>query len=148
MELTLRLFLIQSIIGWSVLVVGLNSCTLGNCRRTGELIHPKDQMMTAGINGVEKGTMKSPPIDGKPMDRHVFVYQQDGSLQCTPGSGLTSAQMAQKLKGIKIYSQEKKSDGFFHIQACGSPTGINNVYEISEKDLEKAKQLKFKEWTF
>ena len=129
-------------------MVGLDSCTLGNCRRTGELIQPRDQMVTVGANEVENGLAKSPPIDGKSMDRHVFIYQHDGSLQCTPGSGFTPTQMAQKLKGIKIYSQEKKSDGFFHIQACGSPTGMNNVYEISEKDLEKAKQLKFKEWTF
>jgi hypothetical protein len=32
------------------------------------------------------------------------------------------------------------------IQVCGAATGYSNVYEIDQKDLEKALKLGFRKW--
>lgn len=68
----------------------------------------------------------------------VFVFKADGTKQCGIGSATTVQQMAQELGDIKIVSQENKSDGKLYPMVCGAPTGKINVYEIPERDLEKA----------
>lgn len=78
----------------------------------------------------------------------VFVFKYDGSAQCESGSIVSLDKMAQQLEGIKVYSQIKKSDGLMRIQLCGSPTGKANVFEISKKDIKKAKLLGFQIWKF
>lgn len=78
----------------------------------------------------------------------VRVFKYDGSLQCGMGKAVPMAEMAKELAGITIYSQENKPDGLMHIQACGTPTGRANVYEIDKSALEQAKKKGFKEWTF
>jgi hypothetical protein len=54
--------------------------------------------------------------------------------------------MQEQLTDIIVYSSSKKSDGLIHITLCGSTTGMLNVYEIAQTDLEKAKALGFTEW--
>lgn len=75
---------------------------------------------------------------------NVFVFKADGSQQCGMGKAISVQDMEKELKGIRVFSREKKPDGLMHIQVCGSPTGIINVYEISVNDLSKAVELGFK----
>lgn len=77
-------------------------------------------------------------------NRSVFVFKPDGSLQCEQGSGTPLADMAKELDGISIRSQVNKSDGRMYMMMCGGPTGKINVYEIAEKDLNKALAKKFR----
>lgn len=76
----------------------------------------------------------------------VFVAKSDESKQCDKTSGLSLFEM-QELMNFPVYSSAKKSDAMMHITLCGAETGIFNVYEIAETDLEKAKKLGFTEWT-
>lgn len=80
--------------------------------------------------------------------RKVKVYKYDGSLQCNQGKAIPLEQMAKELKGVQVFSSQKKADGLMHIQVCGSPTGMANVFEILEGDLTKAEKFGFKKWTF
>lgn len=79
--------------------------------------------------------------------RKIKVYKYDGSLQCGQGKPIAVETMAQELKGIQVFSSQKRPDGLMHIQVCGSSTGIANIYEISENDLSKAEKRGFKKWT-
>jgi len=80
--------------------------------------------------------------------RKVKVYKYDGSVQCSQRKAVDLDVMARDLKGINIFSSKKQSDGLMHIQVCGSPTGMANVYEILEADLPRAEKAGFKKWTF
>lgn len=82
---------------------------------------------------------------GMPTNR-VKVFKYDGSKQCGMAEATPIDKMQKELKGIKVYSSENLADGLMHIQACGTPTGKANVYEIDKKDLAAAKKLGFKEW--
>lgn len=77
--------------------------------------------------------------------KRVFIYKADGSKQCSQTPGETAEDMADKLKDIKVYSKDKKSDGKMHITLCGSPTDKINIFEIDEANLSKAKALGFQE---
>ena len=74
----------------------------------------------------------------------VLVYKADGSLQCGQGKGVSIDEMEKQLKGIKVLSRDKRPDGKMHIQLCGSPTGVINVFEISETNLKDAESRGFK----
>lgn len=120
----------------SLLLISIMGCAQHHCRRPPDSLPP-----VAGLNGAPEGQdMKN--------ERRVRVYKYDGSLQCGMGKPVPVERMAEELKGIKIYSSEKKPDGLMHIQVCGSATGMTNVYEISESDLTKAERIGFKKWTF
>ena len=112
-------------------------CQTGHCRRSQK-----------NIPAVE---LPASP-DGKTASagRQVKIYKYDGSLQCGEGQPIELKEMAQDLeqKKIKIFNMEKKPDGLMHIQGCGSPTGLANVYVISESDLGTATAMGFKKWTF
>jgi hypothetical protein len=82
----------------------------------------------------------------KDLTNRVFVYKLDGSLQCGQGSKIGIDSMKKELDGIEVFSSENKHDGMMRIQVCGAPTGYANVYEIDQKDLEKALKLGFKKW--
>lgn len=120
------------------------ACTSGPCR---QLKHPElaatqatktpesegDAAATGA--GVAAGSNELKIVDGR-----VFVSRPDGSLQCGMAKGRTTEEMEKDLGGIKVYSRAKRPDGKMHIQVCGSPTGILNVYEIpvsSQKDAER-----------
>lgn len=81
---------------------------------------------------------------GKPTDRTILVYKPDGSLQCGMGKSITAEDMEKELSGIAVSFREKRSDGLMHIQACGQPTGMVNVYEIPERSLSAAEKRGFK----
>jgi len=119
-----------------VLALLLAGCAQGHCRR------PQDTQAT--VSPVESLPAASPSPDG---DR-VFVYKYDGSQQCKKGTALSLDAMAKQLAGVVIFSSVKKNDGMMHIQACGSITGMANVYEISTNDLKKAEDRGFKKWAF
>lgn len=114
----------------------LSGCATGNCRSQKE-----DQMKK------NPPSESLSPISSETIDR-VRVYKYDGSLQCGMGKAVPLAEMQKELKSIKVYSSANKPDGLMHIQQCGTPTGTANVYEIEKKDLESAKKLGFKLWTF
>lgn len=120
-------------------------CAYGHCR--------KQQIPKIAPTVVDEAKAQSAQTSADPSaapigPTRVMVFKYDGSLQCKPGSGLTVEKMAKELKGIKIYSSEKKADGLMHIQVCGSITGMANVYEISSEQLTKAEKLGFKKWSF
>ena len=76
---------------------------------------------------------------------NVFVFKADGSLQCGMGKPISAEEMEKELKGIKVLSRDKRPDGMMHIQVCGSPTGIINVYEIPASQLAEAQSRGFKQ---
>ncbi len=78
----------------------------------------------------------------------IKVFKYDGGLQCGVGKPVPVAEMKKELDGIQIYSSENKPDGLMHIQACGTPTGRANVFEIDRTSLESAIKKGFKEWVF
>jgi len=97
----------------------------------------KDIVMT----GNEKTTSQK-----KDLTSRVFIYKLDGSVQCEQGGKISLDTMKKELDGIEVFSSENKHDGMMRIQVCGAPTGFSNVYEIDQKDLEKALKLGFKKW--
>lgn len=120
--------MITYITGFSCLIVSIG-CAQGYCYNRGD-------------NSKGASTALGSAHTGK----RVFVFQQDGTRQCSKTPGISVEDMATKLKGIKIYSKEKKSDGKMHIALCGSPTDMINVYEIDEADLLRAKEAQFEEY--
>jgi hypothetical protein len=78
----------------------------------------------------------------------VSIYKYDGTKQCGQGQEISLDAMSKQLRDIKIISMTKKHDGQMRIQVCGAATGYANVYEISEKDLKKAKTYGFQLWGF
>ncbi len=118
----------------SLLLVG---CAQHHCRRPPDAAPPI--------------TVVAPQGDEVPVgatSRKVKVYKYDGSLQCGQGKAVSVEQMGNDLKKVTVFSSQKKSDGLMHIQVCGSPTGMANVYEIFEADLAKAEKAGFKMWSF
>jgi hypothetical protein len=123
-----------------ILLVG---CAEGHCRRAGE--NPPPAQPVGGTVEAKPGTDAQAKNSGE--DR-VFVYKYDGSLQCGQGKAVSVEAMAKQLKGIEIFSSNKKSDGLMHIQVCGSATGQANVFEIPAKSLKQAEAKGFKKWNF
>lgn len=76
--------------------------------------------------------------------KKIYVFKPDGSKQCEKDTGDKVEVMVEQLKGIKIFSQENKSDGLNHMMMCGAATGRINVYQIFEKDLPVAEAAGFK----
>ncbi|MGE3756351.1 MAG: hypothetical protein AB7H97_01270 [Pseudobdellovibrionaceae bacterium] len=104
----------------------LTACVSGHCRK----------------NRDSKGA----PVAEKTI--RVKVYKYDGTLQCGMGKLIPLDDMKRELGSIPVHSAENKADGLMHITMCGSITGTANIYEIDKENLEKAKKLGFKEWTF
>lgn len=134
--------MIQKALVLTCAVISLSAlgCATGHCRKAQT---PVDASVNTA-SGSLRGASKAPASTA---DR-VIVFKYDGSLQCNMGKPVSVEEMRKDLKGIPIYSAEKKSDGQMHIQVCGSITGQTNTYEISRKDLKTAEKRGFKEWTF
>lgn len=115
----------------------LLGCSTAHCKRAPEQDQTQKVVAPEQVDG----------IAAKPAGK-VFVYKYDGSKQCGMGKKIPLDVMAKQMKKIKIYSQESKSDGMMHIQACGAGTGMTNTYEIDAKDLAEAEKLGFKKWDF
>ena len=112
----------------------LSGCASGHCRGQENLTE------AAKLKWQDKETLE------QQKNLKVRVYKPDGSLQCGMGQRLTPEVMSEQLSGVRVFSMKNQDDGFIHIQACGTPTGKINVYEISMADLEKASKAGFKEW--
>ena len=93
------------------------------------------------MNGNEKTSSQK-----KDLSTRVFVYKNDGSVQCETAGKISLDAMRKELGAIEIFSSANKHDGMMRIQVCGAPTGFCNVYEIDEKDLEVALKSGFKKW--
>ncbi len=93
------------------------------------------------VSAEEKSTSS-----GKDLTSRTFVFKPDGSLQCGMGKKIDPNEMKKELGSMQVFSAVSKSDGLMRIQLCGHPTGQNNVFEISEKDLDQALKLGFKKW--
>ena len=127
---------------FSILVFLTVGCAMGHCRKPQET---EIQNENSAVGSLGKG--EDMPANSNPSKR-VFVFKYDGSLQCDMGKPVSLKDMRAELKGIPVYSMEKRHDGQMHIQVCGSITGEANVYEIAEKDLKEAEKRGFKLWNF
>lgn len=87
-------------------------------------------------------------LKAKDTNSKTFVYKYDGTLQCKQGQEIPLKEMEKRLKGIPILSRSKKSDGMMRVQACGTPTGQANVYEIPRSFLGEAMKRDFLLWEF
>lgn len=76
--------------------------------------------------------------------RRVRVYKPDGSRQCERRAGISLEVMERELAGIIVHTREKRKDGLMHIQVCGGPTGMINLYEIDAAMTKQAEQRGFK----
>jgi len=138
---------LQIWIAVSSFAFSLLSCTTKHCRQDGTLIVvPK----SPGHKIQQKLPQRAEDKQGDfpQLKKRVFVFKSDGSKQCEVKKAISLKEMAQQLKGIKIYSQENKKDNLIHIKVRGADTGRVNVYEIDREDLQKAQARGFKEWDF
>lgn len=127
----------------TALASALIGCSQGHCRRKNE-----NKKAVEAQSPVQEFTERSAEEIAASKAKKVRIFKYDGSLQCGQGKAISVEAMARELKGIKIFSMEKKNDGLMHIQVCGSITGMANVYEIAEKDLPKAEKLDFRVWKY
>ena len=127
----------------------LAGCTNGPCR---PLKHPELAVQQEGKakSAMPTGDASTPtpnsalPTTGR--EGTILVYKADGSLQCGMGKGLTPTEMEKQLEGIKVFSRDRRSDGLMHIQICGHPTGMINVFEVSATSLKDAESKGFKKF--
>ena len=82
--------------------------------------------------------------EARSQQARVRVYKPDGSRQCESSKGQAVDIMERELAGIRVYSREKRKDGLMHIQVCGSPTGMVNLFEIDFGNLKQAEERGFK----
>ncbi len=115
----------------SIVLVG---CVQGNCRSQ-QPEKSSEALNTAAVKAAT-GAMS-----------RVKIFKYDGSLQCGQGAKVALADMQKDLGTIQVFSSENKPDNLMHIQACGTPTGHANVFEIERSDLDAAKKKGFREWT-
>lgn len=111
---------------------------------------PTPAPVAAGATPATATTPKvAPAVAAKPSPTTrpstLLIFKPDGSKQCGTANGATPEEMErQLLAGVKVYSRDKRPDGLMHIQVCGSPTGMINVFEISTDDLSNAEKRGFK----
>lgn len=74
---------------------------------------------------------------------HVFTYA--GSVQCSPGSGASLADMALPLKdaGVRVVRAVCGKDGVLATARCGAGDGRIGIFEIPASDLKKATSLNY-----
>ena len=124
----------------------LVSCATGKCREQDKKKEGETTAETAtAVPGAELAATQP---DAKKAQTTVKVFKYDGSKQCGQAGGTDLSSMEKQLKGIKVHSREKLSDGKMRIQMCGADTGQANVYEIPAPDLKAAQKAGFQEWKF
>ena len=143
------------------LSLGLGACANRPCRdlknpelaaqQTGGSREEDSSSNTSASTGAAKGAIMPPTPGGKPASPPagggtVLVSKPDGSLQCGMGKAISPEDMEKQLAGIKVISREKRPDGLMHVQVCGSPTGMLNVYEIPATSLKDAEAKGFKKF--
>ncbi len=123
------------------LAITLVACASGNCRSVSDA-------KKASLEATAGAPLESKVPDVSTAKTRVIVYKYDGSLQCGMGKPMALETMRKELKEIRVFRSENKSDNLMHVQACGTPTGRANIYEIDNSELEQAKKYGFQEWTF
>jgi hypothetical protein len=75
----------------------------------------------------------------------VRVFTYAGSLQCSPGSGASLAEMAAPLKdaGVRVVRAVCGRDGLLTTARCGAGDGRIGIFEIPAADLKKADSLNY-----
>ena len=132
-----------------MIVATMVSCTSHPCRepRLPELDKTVKREMVIGPNGVampvEPPSKPSITADGNETIR-ARVYKSDGSRQCEKRPGIALDVMERELAGIVVHNREKRKDGLMHIQICGSPSGMINLFEIDAGFVKQAEQRGFK----
>lgn len=138
-------------------VIILSACTTGPCRQVKNPELANQQSAAAAQAAAGSGTAQTSTASAKGTNSAVtpptltkqatlFVYKPDGSLQCGQGKAISPQEMEKQLDGIKVFSRENRSDGLMHIQVCGSPTGMINIFEISATSLKDAEKRGFKKF--
>jgi hypothetical protein len=132
------------------LALGLGACANGPCRHLREPRLAEGQAAAEAASQTSAAKAVATPVasgstasSGGPVSS-VFVYKPDGSLQCGTAKGLSLEEMEKQLRGMPVLSRDKRPDGKMHIQVCGSPTGMINVFEIDETHLKEAEARGFK----
>lgn len=128
-------------------MVLLVSCSTGKCREQKKTTETPTTAETQTVPGADLAATQPVSVNKKAAAT-VKVYKYDGSKQCGQASGIELETMEKQLKGIKVVSREKASDGKMRIQMCGADTGQANVYEIPSGDLKAALNAGFQEWKF
>lgn len=112
---------------------------------TPKLSPPGPAVGSVGSNGTSASATPPPAATGASnLPARVRVYKPDGSRQCEKGGGKSVEAMERELAGITVRAREKRKDGLMHIQVCGSPTGVVNIYEIDSTFLKQAEERGFK----
>lgn len=135
------------------------ACSSRPCRepRIPELDHssPKPALQTPSAPAMVSATDQSSDktaagtMVGSPTmaaDSRVRVYKPDGSRQCEKNAGQSILVMERELAGIPVFAREKRKDGLMHVQVCGSPSGMINIYEIELARVKQAEERGFKRW--
>ena len=121
------------------------ACANHPCR---EPRQPELDQTKSAPGAVTPATITSPSKPVKNGDAshvtRVRIYKPDGSRQCEKRGAQTVEVMERELAGIVVHSREKRKDGLMHIQICGSPTGMINLYEIDASFLKQAEERGFK----
>ena len=135
-------------IGRNILfVLAFSGCAAHPCRepRAPELDQTKKVASASATNVAAEDLKKAAEAATPAASTRVRVYKPDGSRQCeTRKRGTALEVMERELAGIKVHAHEKRADGLMHIQICGSPTGMINLFEIDSTFLKQAEERGFK----
>ncbi len=129
------------------LIAGLlmTGCASHPCR---EPRQPELDQTKSAPGSLTPATITSPATASKNGEAsnvtRVRIYKPDGSRQCEKRGAQSVETMERELAGIVVHSREKRKDGLMHIQICGSPTGMINLYEIDASFLKQAEERGFK----
>lgn len=123
------------------------ACASHPCREPRQPELDKTKATSAGNSA--SATITTPAADsnsddGSTAQNRVRVYKPDGSRQCEKRGAQSVEAMERELAGIVVHSREKRKDGLMHIQICGSPSGMINLYEIDASFLKQAEERGFK----
>lgn len=134
-----------------LLIAGLTLALLGGCQshpcrepRMPELDQTSAARPAVAPSNGTAGTSKMSGAENTPA--RLRVFKTDGSRQCDKRSGVALDVMERELAGIPVYAKEKRADGLMHIQVCGSPTGMINLFEIDQTNLKQAEERGFRRW--
>lgn len=137
------------LVGVSGLMFSNSACQSHPCRepRAPELDQTgpaKVAAATPPVKNNDAGAKNSGETANLP--QRLRVYKSDGSRQCDKRGGVSLEVMERELAGIPVYGKAKRSDGLMHIQVCGSPTGMINLFEIDLTNLKQAEERGFRRW--
>lgn len=134
-----------------LLVSGLAFVLLGGCQshpcrepRMPELDQTGSARPATAPSASVASASKTPGSENAPL--RLRVFKTDGSRQCDKRGGTALDVMERELAGIPVYAKEKRPDGLMHIQVCGSPTGMINLFEIDQTNLKQAEERGFRRW--